>query len=287
MDHDPNTSSSTSAKGGSYRDKLIGVIQGAFEQAFGFSSFMQEDSDSDTEVEEFQGEDVRIIVSKEEKARIRAPWHQTLIVKTFGRTIGFHYLSSRISAMWKPNGSMECIDLGFDFYLVKFSLAKDVDRVLKEGPWFIGQHFLATRQWETDFKASTATLSSVAVWIRLPELPIEYYDHDMPLKIGKVVGPVLRLDSNTAMGARVRFARLCVQVNLDKPLIKRVHTGKNVLSIQYEGINSLCFSCGRVRHRKEACPFIIRENLKEKVGMQEVRTEANTATQDSQEQQKV
>ena len=77
----------------------------------------------------------------------------------------------------------------------------------------------------------------------MPELPIEYYDHDMLLKIGKVVGPVLRIDSNTAMGARGRFARLCVQVNLDKPLIKRVHIGKNVMSIQYEGINSLCFSC--------------------------------------------
>lgn len=69
---------------------------------------------------------------------------------------------------------MECIDLGFDFYLVKFSLTGDVDKVLKEGPWFIGQHFLAIRQWELDFKASTATLSSVVVWIKLSELPIEY-----------------------------------------------------------------------------------------------------------------
>ena len=91
----------------------------------------------------------------------------------------------------------------------------------------------------------------MAIWIRLPELPIEYYDHDMLLKIGKVVGPVLRIDSNTAIGARGRFARLCVQVNLDKPLIKRVHRGKNVMSIQYEGINSLCFSCGSVGHKKE------------------------------------
>ena len=130
------------------------------------------DSDSDTKVDEFQGEDARITVSKEEKARIRAPWHQTIIVKTFGRKIGFHYLSSRISGMWKPNGSMECIDMGFDLFLVKFSLAEDVDRVLKEVPWFIGQHFLAIRQWEPNFKASTTTLSSVAVWIRLPGLPI-------------------------------------------------------------------------------------------------------------------
>lgn len=104
--------------------------------------------------------------------------------------------------MWKPNGNMECIDLGFDFCLVKFSIAKDVDKVLKEGPWFIGQHFLAIRQWELDFKASRATLSSAVAWIRSPKLPIEYYNHDILLKIGKVVGPVLHIDSNTIMGAR-------------------------------------------------------------------------------------
>ena len=146
---------------------------------------------------------------------------------------------------------------------------------------------LQFRQWEPDFKASTATLSSVAIWIRLPELPIEYYDHDMLLKIGKLVRLVPRIDSNTAKGARGRFARLCVQVNLDKLLIKRVHIGKNVQSIQYEGINSLCFLCGRVGHKKEACPFIIRENLKEKAGVQDAGVEPNTATQDSQEQRKV
>lgn len=50
----------------------------------------------------------------------------------------------------------------------------------------------------------------------------------MLLKMGKVIGLVLRIDSNTAMGARGRFARLCVQVNLDKPLHKIMHVDKIV-----------------------------------------------------------
>lgn len=40
----------------------------------------------------------------------------------------------------------------------------------------MGQHFLAIRQWEPEFKAEEASFSSVAVWIRLPGLPIEFYD---------------------------------------------------------------------------------------------------------------
>ena len=40
---------------------------------------------------------------------------------------------------------MDCIGLGFDFYLIKFENREDVDNILKGGPWFIGQHFLGIR----------------------------------------------------------------------------------------------------------------------------------------------
>ena len=171
---------------------------------------------------------------------------------------------------------MDCIDLGFDFFLIKFELREDVDSILKGGPWFIGQHFLAIRQWEPEFQASSATLSSVAMWIRLPELPIEFYEHNALLKIGRAIGPVLRIDANTANGARGRFARLCVQVNLDKPLVKAIFLGRLKQSIQYEGIGSLCFECGRIGHNREVCPFLVRENVKG------VHEEANNSCSENQ-----
>ncbi|KAK9994007.1 hypothetical protein SO802_023710 [Lithocarpus litseifolius] len=93
------------------------------------------------------------------------------------------------------------------------------------------QHFLAIRQWEPGFKASSAEFTSVAVWIRLPELPIEFYKPSALLKIGKAIGPVLRIDANTANGVR--------------------------------GTNALCFSCGRIGHKREACPYHIRETPKD------------------------
>ena len=76
---------------------------------------------------------------------------------------------------------------------------------------------------------------------------------------GQAIGPVLRIDAHTACGIRGRFARLCVQVNLDKPLAKSLTIGKRNQAILYEGINSLCFSCGRIGHRKEGYPYTIKE----------------------------
>nr|POE88871.1 uncharacterized protein CFP56_37406 [Quercus suber] len=219
-ENDGQTSTATHR---SYRDKLLGTIPGAFEQAFGFESVMQEDVESNTEEDNLRE----------------------------GCT--------KIRSMWNPVGHMDCIDLGLDYFLVKFELVSDMDNILKGGLWFIGQHFLAIRQWEPGFKASMATFSSVAVWVRLPKLPIEYYEPIALLKIGKSIGPVLRIDSHTINGARGRFACLCIQVNLDKPLIRIVYIGKIAQSILYEGISSLCFSCGRIGHKIETCPYTVKE----------------------------
>ena len=117
---------------------------------------------------------------------------------------------------------------------------------------------MAIRQWEPEFKASKATCSSIAVWIRLPELPIEYYDPIVLKNVGSTIGPVLRIDSHTFNGARGRFARICVQINIDKPLINSIKIGKMVQSEQYEGIQMLCFVCGCIRHRKDSCPTLVR-----------------------------
>lgn len=78
-----------------------------------------------------------------------------------------------VEARWKTGlcGSRK----GF-FFLVRFSLKEDYERVLKDGPWFIGGHYLSIRNWEPNFKPSTASVSSIAMWVRLSELPIEYYE---------------------------------------------------------------------------------------------------------------
>ena len=71
-----------------------------------------------------------------------------------------------------------------------------------------------------------AKFSSVAVWVRLPELPIEFYDKIVLKEIGNAIGPMLRIDYYTASGTRGSFVRLCIQVDLDKPLINTVKIGR-------------------------------------------------------------
>ena len=134
---------------------------------------------------------------------------------------------------------MDCVDLGKEFYSVRFLLKEDMDAVLKNGPWFITGHFLSIRPWEPFFKPNCASVSSIAVWVRLHTLPMELYEVEVLKQIGEAIGRVLRIDSQTTMEARGRYARLCIQLDITKPLINIVLSGRFEQPVVYEWIHSL------------------------------------------------
>ena len=185
-------------------------------------------------------------------------------MKVFGRSVGFNYLTFKINALWKLKVKMDCVNLGRDFFLIRFSYSEDFDFVLRGGPWFIGGHYLAIMPWGPYFKAFEAKLSSVAVWVRLPKLPIEFYEALILKEIGSVIGPVLRIDSFTTSETRGGYVRLCVQINLDKPLITSIRIGRLVQWVMYEGVSLLCFSFRRLGHKKESCCYQVKQVTTEK-----------------------
>ena len=73
-------------------------------------------------------------LSEARKVSIRAQWLNALIVKVVGKTLGYQYILSRIMTIWKPSGRLDCVDLEDDFFLVRFSLKVDYERVLRDGP---------------------------------------------------------------------------------------------------------------------------------------------------------
>lgn len=64
------------------------------------------------------------------------------------------------------------------------------------------------------------------------------------------------MGTNTIDGIRESYARVCVELDLSQPLEISVAIGKYDYLIEYEHIHLICFSCGRVGHRKESCNLL-------------------------------
>ncbi|XP_028093884.1 uncharacterized protein LOC114293973 [Camellia sinensis] len=199
----------------------------------------------------------RISLPKKLLEKIRKPWVNALIVRLLGKNIGYKMLCARVKTMWRLQEEFNAIDLGFNYFLFKFFDPFDCETVFTGGPWVIMDHYLTVRRWEPNFKPSKAFETTTAVWVRFPELPIEYYQEKVLFTIAKTIGRPLKIDWTTTMATREKFARVCVEIDLSRPLKPKFLLEGNCYFIEYESLHSFYFLCGRIDHRKETCRFKI------------------------------
>ncbi|CAN1133274.1 hypothetical protein LINPERHAP2_LOCUS7555 [Linum perenne] len=72
-------------------------------------------------------------------------------------------------------------------------------------------------------------------------------------RIGDRISTTVRMDHTTLEGARGNFARICVEVDLSKPLLSKYRLRRRVRRIEYEGLHTICFGCGCYGHEESSC----------------------------------
>lgn len=104
------------------------------------------DSDDDVyEKEEDKDFCPLITLTKEEKKSLRQKWRQSLIIKVWGRRVGYNYLQKKLQSMWRPKAFMDLVALENDYYLVRFYSKDDFEYARDQGPWSILDHYLVVK----------------------------------------------------------------------------------------------------------------------------------------------
>ncbi|KAJ6964798.1 hypothetical protein NC652_002892 [Populus alba x Populus x berolinensis] len=78
---------------------------------------------------------------------------------------------------------------------------------------------------------------------------MEYYDNSVLWTIGNKIGKTLKVNKATSIGMRGNYARICVEVDLTKPLLAKFKLRRRVRRIIYEGLHLICFQYGQYRHK--------------------------------------
>ena len=70
----------------------------------------------------------------------------------------------------------------------------------------MGENYLSVRKWEPKFQAAKAKVASLVAWIRLPDLPIEFFHPDILRTIGNKIRRFTKMDTitNTVANTVVR-----------------------------------------------------------------------------------
>ncbi|XP_028770079.1 uncharacterized protein LOC114727545 [Neltuma alba] len=183
------------------------------------------------------------------KKRLYKAWKRAVILKLLGRSIGFKALKSRLQGMWAKRGVTKLINIGYGYYVVKFSNREDYWNALTGGPWMIFDHYLTVWPWEPKFQSNRASIDKVAVWVRLPRIFLEYYDKEALTMIGNRIGETIKIDMNTSCQLRGHYAQICVLVDLTKQLMSGFSVDGENYYLEYEGLHLLCTNCGVYGHR--------------------------------------
>lgn len=108
----------------------------------------------------------------------------------------------KIHHLWNLEGTI--VPVGF--YVIRFESKADYFRVYMGGPSIIQDHYLTVRKWHSDFKANMVVVAKIAIWVRLPLLPMDYYDEVTLDKIADKLGKRLKVDDKTVISAQGSYA---------------------------------------------------------------------------------
>ncbi|KAI9072555.1 hypothetical protein K1719_045486 [Acacia pycnantha] len=120
-------------------------------------------------------------------------------------------------------------------------------------PWM---NSLIIKRWRPNFNPWKADVQcNIAAWIRLPDVPFEFYNVESLRRIGNMIGKMIKVDRSTSVYDKGGFARICVEIDLKKPLIPTYLVFGEERPIIYEGLHQVCLMCGKYGHQKEGCPL--------------------------------
>ena len=97
---------------------------------------------------------------------------------------------------------------------------------------------------------------------------MELYNPKFLWRAGAKLGTMLKIDENTSIHSRGKFARICVEIDLRRQLVPSFTALGKVFYVEYEGLHLVCFKCGRYGHKIDTCEITETPNQQPQEGIQ-------------------
>ncbi|XP_058761495.1 uncharacterized protein LOC131634890 [Vicia villosa] len=181
-------------------------------------------------------------------------WENALILYAMGEDLSMHMVKNFMEKAWNFIKLPELYYHDEGYFIIRFQSQSDLDAVLMKGPYTLRNIPLMLKEWKPDFNLKRDMLRTIPLWVKLPRLPLHLWGARSLSKIGSALGVPLVTDECTASKLRVSYARILVEVDITKELIKEITIkdceGRKLQQpVEYEWKPLYCDRCKSIGHK--------------------------------------
>ncbi|GAV85490.1 DUF4283 domain-containing protein [Cephalotus follicularis] len=145
-------------------------------------------------------------------------------------------------------------------FVFKCESAAARDWILNNGPLDVWGVHLALRLWERDMPPISSGLAKIPMWVKLMNIPLEYWTIQGLSRIASVLGTPLHVDPTMEGEQLISFARICVEMKADKEFPEVIKTRRTngalvEVKVKYSWKPPVCDRCKVFDHSTRVCPL--------------------------------
>ncbi|CAI9259914.1 unnamed protein product [Lactuca saligna] len=200
-----------------------------------------------------------------------APYHATLYGFFVGKKLAFPTVNHFSFKMWKMYGLKDIMVNDEGFFFFKFDSKEGMMSVLEGGPWLINNVPMFVQRWRPGLVLSKPQINSVPVWVKVFNVPLEYWNSKGITLIANEIGKPIAMDKITQKmcnehWGRPAFMRFLVEMSAESEWMKELSvvsidfgTGEKVESkcrIEYAWRPDICSHCKIYGHKNNNCGIL-------------------------------
>ena len=170
-------------------------------------------------------------------------------------------IHATVNRIWSSQGKSPKIDVQFidkNTVLFRIEDAQVRSRILRRKYWHIAEVPLVLNEWSPESARAPPDLSAMPLWVDFVNLPGYLYSKKGICFLSRTTGKFVKLHPNTEKCIRLDVARALVEVDLQKPLPRKIcfkdRDGSRVeVAVNYPWLPPRCDLCSKWGHLAKEC----------------------------------
>ena len=181
-----------------------------------------------------------------------------LVGQFLDKRLPFPVVRSLVNRLWGKREMPGISTTQNGLFFFRFRDPEAREWVMNAGPWHLAGRPFILRAWKPGMDMLNIQLSSIPIWVRFFNIPLEYWTSTCLGHIASTVGIPLHLDPLTENHTKLSFARICIEVGVDcefpkSVLLDRGNGSYSTIRIEYPWAPQCCSECKLFGHNLANC----------------------------------